>query len=60
MAFDTKARDKYNKATYARYTIRVNKEEDYRLHEKIEEFMSHKETSLNYLVVKLLKNHFRI
>jgi len=58
MAFNTKARDKYNKDTYARYTIRVNKETDDMLFEQIEEFMSHKDTSLNYLVLKLLREHF--
>jgi len=58
MAFDIKARDKYNNETYARYTIRVNKETDSMLYEQIEEFMSHKDTSLNYLVLKLLRKHF--
>jgi len=58
MAFNTKARDKYNHDTYARYTIRVNKETDGVLYERIEKFMSHKDTSLNYLVLKLLREHF--
>ena len=58
MAFNTKARDKYNNDTYARYTIRVNKETDSMLYEQIEEFMSLRDTSLNYLVLKLLRNHF--
>jgi hypothetical protein len=58
MAFNTKTRDKYNNDTYARYTIRVNKETDSILYGQIEEFMSHKGTSLNYLVLKLLRNHF--
>ena len=58
MAFSTKARDKYNHDRYARYTIRVNKETDNMLYEQIEEFMSHKGTSLNYLVLKLLREHF--
>jgi len=58
MAFNTKVRDRYNKDTYARYTIRVNKETDDMLYEQIEEFMSHKDTSLNYLVLKLLRKHF--
>ena len=58
MAFKTKVRDRYNNDTYARYTIRVNKETDAMLYERIEEFMSHKGTSLNYLVLKLLRKHF--
>jgi len=58
MAFSKKARDRYNKDTYARYTIRVNKETDDMLYEQIEEFMSHKGTSLNFLVLKLLREHF--
>jgi len=58
MAFNTKARDKYNNKTYARYTIRVNKETDDTLYEQIEKFMSHKGTSLNYLVLELLCKHF--
>ena len=58
MAFNTQARDKYNHATYARYTIRVNKETDNVLYEQIQEFMSHNGTSLNYLVLKLLRKHF--
>ena len=60
MAFSTKARDKYNHDRYARYTIRVNIETDSMLYEQIEEFMSHKGTSLNYLVLKLLRKHFHI
>ena len=58
MAFSTKVRDKYNHDTYARYTIRVNKEKDSILYTQIEEFMSHKGTSLNYLVLQLLRKHF--
>lgn len=58
MAFNTKTRDKYNDDTYARYTIRVNKETDDKLYEQMKEFMSHKGTSLNYLVLKLLRKHF--
>ena len=60
MAFSTKARDRYNNETYARYTIRVNKETDGMLYEQIEEFMSHKDTSLNYLILKLLRKHFNM
>jgi len=41
MAFSTKVRDRYNKDIYARYTIRVNKEKDDMLYERIEDFMSH-------------------
>lgn len=52
----TQSKDKYNENAYARYTIRIRKDSD--LHDDIEEFMSKKGTSLNYLVMKLLKEHF--
>jgi len=52
----TQQKDKYNKTAYARYSFRIRKEDV--LYEQIEEFMSHKDTSLNYLVEKLLREHF--
>jgi predicted HicB family RNase H-like nuclease len=52
----TKSKTKYNEYSYARYTIRIRK--DSYLHADVEEFMSKRGTSLNYLVVKLLDNHF--
>lgn len=52
----TQQKDKYNENAYARYSIRIRKDSD--LYEDIEEFMSHDGTSLNYLVTKLLKEHF--
>ena len=57
MPFDTKARDKYNKTTYARYTIRVNKEKDDMLYEYIQEYMK-AGRSLNELVLNLLREEF--
>jgi len=53
----TQSKAKYNKDTYSSYIIRVRK--DTGLYGKIEDFMSCKGTSLNYLVVKLLTEHFR-
>ena len=52
----TKSKDKYNEDVYARFTFRVRK--DSSLYGHIEEFMSHKGTSLNYLITKLLEKHF--
>ena len=52
----TQQKDAYNKAAYARYTFRVRKDDD--LYEQIEEFMKPDDTSLNYLVTKLLSEHF--
>jgi len=52
----TQQKDIYNKAAYARYSFRVRKDDD--LYFYLEEFMEPKETSLNYLVVKLLREHF--
>ena len=54
----TKSKDKYNEETYARYTIRIKKDSE--LYEKIEEFMSHKGTSLNYVVIKVLSKFFNV
>jgi len=58
MVFDSKARDRYNEATYARYTIRIHKEKDSDVYERVEEFMSHKNSSLSFLVTKLLRQWF--
>jgi hypothetical protein len=53
---NTKYIDKYNEREYARYTIRIRK--DSTLYDDIEKFMAMEQTSLNYLVTKLLKEHF--
>ena len=53
---NTKSKDKYNEREYARYTLRVRK--DSTLYDDIEAFMAREHTSLNYLVTKLLKEHF--
>lgn len=52
----SQSKDLYNEATYSRYTIRVRKDSD--LYVDIEDFMSKKGSSLNYLVLKLLDEHF--
>jgi len=52
----TASKKKYNTATYSRYVINIRK--DSMLDEYIKDFMSAKETSLNYLVTKLLTEHF--
>jgi len=52
----TQQKDQYNKAVYARYTFRVRKDDD--LYWQIEEFMKPNDTSLNYLVTKLLSEYF--
>ena len=53
----TKSKDRYNQNAYARYTIRVRKDDI--LNDQIEEFMSHKDTSLNYLIVEtFLRKYF--
>jgi len=52
----TQQKDKYNKSAYARYSFRVRKDDD--LYFYLEEFMRPKETSLNYLVIKLLRGYF--
>ena len=52
----TRSKEKYNSSAYSRHTIRIRK--DSVLHDDIAAFTSKKGTSLNYLVVKLLKEHF--
>ena len=52
----TQQKDKYNKTAYVRYSFRVRRDDD--LYFYLEEFMRPKETSLNYLVIKLLREHF--
>ena len=47
---------KYNEFSYARYTICIRK--DSILYDDVEDFMNKKGTSLNYLVNKLLDDHF--
>lgn len=55
----TQSKDKYNEREYARYTIRIRKDDD--LYEKVEEFMArNKYTSLNALVNIRLKDFFDI
>jgi len=56
MPFTTKQHEEHNKEKYARYSFRVDKEDD--LYFYLEEFMKPKETSLNYLVTKLLREYF--
>ena len=47
-------KDKYNEREYARYTIRIRKDDD--LYEKVEEYMArNKHASLNAIVNKRLK-----
>lgn len=48
----TESKKKYNKAAYSRYMITIRK--DSYVDEWIKEFMSHKGTSLNWLVNNLL------
>jgi len=52
----TKSKDAYNEKAYARYTLRIRKDSD--LFEYIENFVSRKGVSLNYLITKLLIEHF--
>ena|GEM_PF-5136953 len=54
----TQAKDKYNEKIYARYTYRVRKSSD--LYDCIEKFKGIKGTILNYLITKLLCDHFDI
>jgi hypothetical protein len=48
----------YNEREYARYTLRIRKDSD--LNDTIESFMSRNGTSLNFLVTKLLREHFHL
>ena len=52
----TAQKDKHNAEVYARYSFRVRKDDD--LYFYLEDFMKPKETSLNYLVTKLLSEYF--
>jgi len=55
----TQSKDKYNEREYARYTIRIRKDDD--LYEKVEEFMArNKYTSLNSIVNNRLREFFEI
>ena len=54
----TQIKDRYNEKVYARYTYRVRKSSD--LYDCIEKFKEIKGTSLNYLITKLLCEHFDI
>jgi predicted HicB family RNase H-like nuclease len=53
---NTKAKNKYNKKTYAQYLFRVRKENI--LDEQIKNFMEKEGTSLNHLIHKLLEEYF--
>ena len=52
----TAQKDKHNAEVYARYSFRVRKDDD--LYFYLEDFMKPKDTSLNYLVTKLLSEFF--
>ena len=52
----SKSKDKYNEATYARFTLRIRKEST--LYDDIQVFTGKKGTSLNHLATKLLSEHF--
>jgi len=52
----TAQKDKHNAEVYARYSFRVRKDDQ--LYFYLEDFMKPKETSLNYLVTKLLNEFF--
>jgi len=52
----TQYKEKYNRASYTRYVIRIRKD-DY-LDERIKDFMKLKGTSFNYLVTNLLTKYF--
>ena len=52
----TAQKDKHNTEVYARYSFRVRKDDD--LYFYLEDFMKPKDTSLNYLVTKLLNEFF--
>ena len=54
----TQIKDKYNEKVYARYTYRVRKSSD--LYDCLEKFKERKGTSLNYLITKLLSDHFDV
>jgi len=49
-------KERYNEANYARYVVRIR--QDSELYEDVEKFMSQSGTSFNFLVNKLLKEHF--
>ena len=54
----TAAKSRYNKRAYQQYILRVRRDSE--LHSEIEIFKSHKGTSLNSLVIKLLCEHFNV
>jgi predicted HicB family RNase H-like nuclease len=54
----TASKEKYNAKSYERYTFRVRKNSD--LNNEITNFMKLKGSSLNYLVTKLLCEHFGV
>jgi uncharacterized protein with PIN domain len=55
----TQSKDKYNEREYARYTIRIRKDDE--LYDKVEEFMvRNKYTSLNAIVSNRLREFFEL
>ena len=55
----TQSKDKYNEREYARYTIRIRKDDE--LYDKVEEFMArNKYTSLNAIVSNRLREFFEL
>jgi len=54
----TESKRRYNKTAYATHLYVFRKNSD--LAECIREFKSHKGTSLNYLITKLLSEHFGV
>jgi len=52
----TAQKDKHNAEVYARYSFRVRKDDD--LYFYLKDFMKIKNSSLNYLVAKLLYEYF--
>ena len=55
----TQSKDKYNEREYARYTIRIRKDDE--LYDKVEEFMArNKYKSLNAIVSNRLREFFEL
>ena len=53
---ETTWKEKYNAKSYDRYAFRVRKDDS--LNEQIKDFMAKEGTSLNSLVIKLLREYF--
>jgi predicted amidophosphoribosyltransferase len=54
----TQAKRKYNKNAYSTYLFSYRKRSE--LAERISEIKTHKDTSLNFLITKLLAEHFDV